>query len=493
MVPLRRILKNTGVITRQGSDDVPIDNIRFDSRRVKKGDLFFALEGVYFDGRRFIAEAIEKGARAVVRGHPAIDVPPNVSLFTVKDPNAALGIAASNFYASPSRSLTLLGVTGTNGKTTIATSLFQLFKKRGYKVGLLSTVRHRIDDEQIASTHTTPDALRINELLRRMVDAGCEYCFMEVSSHALAQRRTAGLRFAGGVFSNLTQDHLDYHKTFARYRDAKKSFFDRLPSDAFALVNADDPHGEFMLRDCHASKFRYGMKASSDFKGRILENSFGGMRLDMDDIPIRSRLSGKFNAANLLAVYGAAILLGQPKDPTRAAIGQLGNVAGRFESVPAGRGVTAIIDYAHTPNALENVLETIRHIGKGHQKIITVVGAGGDRDKTKRPLMGRIVARASDEVILTADNPRSEDPASIIHDMEQGIEARDWAKVSRILDRRQAIETALSHASPGDIVLVAGKGHETYQEIKGVRNHFDDREVVGEYEYMAVCDARGLE
>nr|VFK58335.1 MAG: UDP-N-acetylmuramoylalanyl-D-glutamate--2,6-diaminopimelate ligase [Candidatus Kentron sp. TUN]VFK67216.1 MAG: UDP-N-acetylmuramoylalanyl-D-glutamate--2,6-diaminopimelate ligase [Candidatus Kentron sp. TUN] len=478
MIRLNRILKGIKVIARQGSDDLAVNNIQFDSRCIEKGDLFFALKGTKVDGRRFIAQAIERGACVVVCQHPPIGVPRNIHLITVKNPNAALGIAASNFYASPSRDLKLLGVTGTNGKTTIATSLSHVFRKQGYKVGLLSTVRYQIDDQVVASTHTTPDALRINELMRRMVDAGCEYCFMEVSSHALAQYRIEGLEFSGGIFSNLSQDHLDYHETFARYRTAKKLFFDRLPSDAFALMNGDDSNAEFMLGDCRSRKFYYSIKASADFNCRILESHFDNMRLDMDGVEIRTGLIGEFNASNLLAVYGAAILLGQPKTQVLAAIGELENVAGRFESVPTSRGSTAIIDYAHTPDALKNVLETIHHIRNGNQRIITVVGAGGDRDKKKRPLMGEIVAQSSDKVILTADNPRSEDPVRILDDMQRGIEEKDREKVARILDRRQAIETALSLAGSGDIVLVAGKGHETYQEVKGVRNPFDDKEVV---------------
>nr|VFK38977.1 MAG: UDP-N-acetylmuramoylalanyl-D-glutamate--2,6-diaminopimelate ligase [Candidatus Kentron sp. SD]VFK43824.1 MAG: UDP-N-acetylmuramoylalanyl-D-glutamate--2,6-diaminopimelate ligase [Candidatus Kentron sp. SD]VFK78544.1 MAG: UDP-N-acetylmuramoylalanyl-D-glutamate--2,6-diaminopimelate ligase [Candidatus Kentron sp. SD] len=479
MLPLNRILKNIPVIARQGSDALSIQNIHFDSRRIEEGDLFFALKGTRVDGRGFIAQAVRNGARAVVCEHPPPpDLPRELAIITVGDPNAALGIAASDFYGAPSRSLALVGVTGTNGKTTIATSLFRLFRKRGYKVGLLSTIQNRIHDEKITTTHTTPDALRINRLIRKMVDAGCQYCFMEVSSHALAQQRVSGLRFAGGIFSNLTQDHLDYHETFEQYRDAKKSFFDRLPPDAFALANADDPNANLMLRDCHSRKFHYATRTSADFNCRILEKGFDGMTLDLSGIRVRARLTGAFNASNLLAVHGAAMLLGQPREAVLAAISSLGNVAGRFESMRASRGVTAIIDYAHTPDALENVLETIRGIRNGNQRIITVVGAGGDRDRTKRPLMGRIVARSSDRVILTTDNPRSEDPARIIDDMRQGIRDPDQQKVARILDRRQAIETALSQAAPGDIVLVAGKGHETYQEIRGVRNHFDDKEVV---------------
>nr|VFJ89617.1 MAG: UDP-N-acetylmuramoylalanyl-D-glutamate--2,6-diaminopimelate ligase [Candidatus Kentron sp. LFY] len=482
MVRLHHLLENIEIITRQGNDDIAVNEIRCDSRRVRQGDVFFALQGTRADGRRFIAQAMEKGARAVVCQHP-FTAPRDIALFTVKDPNAALGIVASNLHASPSRSLELVGVTGTNGKTTIATSLFRLFKRQGYKVGLLSTVQNQIDDEVIPSTHTTPDALQINQLMRRMVDTGCRYCFMEVSSHALAQRRIAGLRFAGGIFSNLTQDHLDYHETFDRYRQAKKSFFDALPSDAFALVNGDDSNSRLMLRDCRSRKFHYGTRTPVDFHCRILENQLHGMLLYMNGTEVRTRLTGGFNAANLVAVYGAAILLGQPGDSVLTAIGELGNVAGRFECIQKSWGITAIIDYAHTPDALENVLETIQRIRDRDrttekQRIITVVGAGGDRDRTKRPLMGRIVARYSDKVILTSDNPRSEDPARIIDDIQHGIEGSDRQDTLRIPDRKQAIETALSLADPGDIVLVAGKGHETYQESNGIKTPFDDKEVV---------------
>jgi len=481
MPKLHQILKNIAIIHRQESDDISINNIRFDSRRVEKGDLFFALQGVKVDGRGFINQAIERGARAIVCQDPLpsmTDIPRDITLLTVRDPNVALGIAASNFYGSPSQTLKLLGVTGTNGKTTIATSLFWLFKKLGYKVGLLSTVQNQIDDEVIPSTHTTPDALRINQLMQRMVDAGCEYCFMEVSSHALAQHRTAGLRFVGGIFSNITQDHLDYHETFDRYRNVKKSFFDTLPVDAFALANADDPNAGFMLGDCPARKFYYGTKTSFDFHVRILETRFSGMRLEIDSVGIHTGLTGQFNAANLLGVYGGAILLGQPESQILAVIGELGSVPGRFESIPTNRGSTAIIDYAHTPDALENVIKAINRIRDRDQRLITVVGAGGDRDKTKRPLMGRIVAKLSDKVILTSDNPRSEDPARILQDMQQGIATKHQHKVTQILDRRQAIETALSLAGQGDIVLVAGKGHEIYQETNGVKTPFDDKEVV---------------
>nr|VFK23474.1 MAG: UDP-N-acetylmuramoylalanyl-D-glutamate--2,6-diaminopimelate ligase [Candidatus Kentron sp. MB]VFK27877.1 MAG: UDP-N-acetylmuramoylalanyl-D-glutamate--2,6-diaminopimelate ligase [Candidatus Kentron sp. MB]VFK74449.1 MAG: UDP-N-acetylmuramoylalanyl-D-glutamate--2,6-diaminopimelate ligase [Candidatus Kentron sp. MB] len=478
MPQLSQILENLEIIHRQGSEHISIGNIQSDSRLIKKGDLFFARKH-RSDGREFIHHAIERGAVAVICGPPLVDnLPPHVTLLMVEDPNVALGIAASNLYGSPSRALALIGVTGTNGKTTIATALFRLFRKLGHKAGLLSTIQNQIEDEVVVSTHTTPDVLQNHNLMRRMVDAGCRYCFMEVSSHGMVQRRIEGLRFAGGIFTNLTRDHLDYHETFDRYREAKKAFFDYLPSDAFALVNADDPNAEFMLRDCRARTFHYGIRTPADFRCQVLKSHFDGMRLQLDGVTMDTGLVGEFNAANLVAVHGAAILLRQSKNQVLAAIGQLGGIPGRFQSIPTGRGATAIIDYAHTPDALENVLNTIDHIRDKNQRIITVVGAGGDRDKTKRPLMGKIAGQWSDMVILTADNPRSEDPARILDHMQQGVETEDRKKVTQILDRREAMETALSLANRGDIVLVAGKGHETYQEINGIRHHFDDSEVV---------------
>lgn len=480
MTWLRDILKNIEILARDGSDELAIDGVQFDSRRVAKNDLFLAIRGTQVDGHRFIKQAIEKGASAVIcERFPAV-IPVNTTVVKVRSSDAALGIAASNFYGTPSRHLKLLGVTGTNGKTTTATSLFRLFQSLGYKAGLLSTVQNQINHKVVAATHTTPDAIQINGLIREMVDQGCEYCFMEVSSHSLTQYRTSGLNFAGGIFSNLSQDHLDYHETFEQYIEAKKSFFDHLPKSAFALVNADDPYGTTMLRDCRSRQFTYGINTPSDFNCRVLESRFDGMLLNMDGSELPTGFIGKFNASNLLAVYATAILFGQPKDQVLSSLGSLRNVAGRFEYVRSKQGITAIIDYAHTPDALKNVLETINEIRSGRERVITVVGAGGDRDKTKRPLMGQIVARLSDTVILTSDNPRSEQPARILADMHKGVAPQDRKKVTQILDRKQGIRTALMLAEHGDIVLVAGKGHENYQEIKGVRNHFDDKEVIME-------------
>ncbi|VFM96621.1 MAG: UDP-N-acetylmuramoylalanyl-D-glutamate--2,6-diaminopimelate ligase [Candidatus Kentron sp. G] len=497
MPNLNDVLKNVPIIHRQGNDDFPINTLGFDSRRIEKNDVFFAIGGARADGHRFIGQAIERGARAIVCERPepwaSETKDKNIAFVVVENANEALGMAASNLHGVPSRALRLVGVTGTNGKTTIATSLFLLFKKLGYKAGLLSTIENRIDGQAIPATHTTPGALALNELLRAMVEAGCEYCFMEVSSHALTQYRTAGLEFTGGIFSNLSQDHLDYHLTFDNYRAAKKSFFDDLPRDAFALANADDPSTGSLLNDCGARKFYYGMETGDGFSCHILESRFHGMELDMDGTRIRTGRIGRFNAYNLLAVYASALLLGEAKDRVLAVLGELDPIAGRFESVESARGVTAIIDYAHTPDALENVLSTIHHIRAGNQRIITVVGAGGDRDKTKRPLMARVAARLSDKLVLTSDNPRWEDPERILDDMAGGIEAEHREKVTTIPDRRQAIEAALRIAvqradrganrslDPGDIVLVAGKGHENYQETKGVRAHFDDKEVVTEF------------
>ena len=478
MTRLNDILENIEIIAQHGSEDRSINDIQFDSRRVAENDLFVAVRGTQVDGHRFLTQAIDKGASAIICERLPTPVPTDVAFIKVKSSDAALGIAASNFYDNPSRQLCLVGVTGTNGKTTTATSLFRLFRNLGYKAGLLSTVRNQINEEIVEATHTTPDAVQSNRLMRQMVDAGCEYCFMEVSSHSLSQYRTSGLQFAGGIFSNLSQDHLDYHESFDEYLRAKKLFFDQLPRSAFALVNADDAYAKRMLDDCISRKFRFGINTQADFNCQILASRFDGMRLNMDGRKVHTRLIGEFNASNLLSVYGAAILLGQDQERVLSSISTLGNVAGRFEYVRSGQGTTAIIDYAHTPDALKNVLETINQIRSGQERLITVVGAGGDRDKTKRPLMAQIAARLSDQVILTSDNPRSEDPARIIDDMRNGVATRDAAKVRSITDRKQGIKAALQLADQSDIVLIAGKGHETYQEIKGVRIHFDDKEVV---------------
>nr|VFJ44501.1 MAG: UDP-N-acetylmuramoylalanyl-D-glutamate--2,6-diaminopimelate ligase [Candidatus Kentron sp. DK] len=531
MTTIRDITKGLALLRQPGRDDLPINALRFDSRQVQKGDVFFAVRGTRIDGHRFIGQAIENGARVIVREEPfpeddaipgvaespvEYDARPiqhpgqhlgtlasgasdeDVFYLVVPDVNEALGIAAANYYGAPSRALKLIGVTGTNGKTTVATLLHRLFRKLGYKAGLLSTIENRINDQILPATHTTPDALAINRLLREMADAGCQYGFMEVSSHALAQRRTAGLTFAGAIFTNLSQDHLDYHRTLDNYREAKKTLFDTLPDEAFALVNADDASGGLMLAHCRAHAYRYGLERPADFSCRIARHRFDGMELEIDGERLTTSRLGRFNAYNLLAVYAGAVLLGQPREQVRVALedrdGALGRIPGRFEAVRSEQGVTAIIDYAHTPDALENVLRAIRHIRDANQQIITVVGAGGDRDRTKRPHMARIAAHWSDRLILTSDNPRSEEPAAIVRDMQQGIDKENEPKVTVILDRRQAIETALEMAegrtqkqsAEGDIVLIAGKGHETYQETKGVRRHFDDREVV-----MTWMDGKG--
>ena len=480
MARLRDILRDIEILAQEGSDDLAVDGVRFDSRSVGENDLFVAVRGTRVDGHLFINQAIEKGAVAIICEHIPGDTPGSVTYIRVKSSDAALGIAASNFFERPSGRLKLLGVTGTNGKTTTATSLFRLFRKLGYRAGLLSTVQNQINDKVVEATHTTPDAVQINRLIREMVDAGCEYCFMEVSSHSLTQYRTSGLEFSGGIFTNISQDHLDYHETFEQYIQAKKSFFDRLPSSAFALVNADDPQGTRMLKDSRARKLTFGINTPSDFTCRVLESRFDGMLLNMDGSEINTGFIGEFNASNLVAVYAAALSFEQPRDRVLSSLGELGNVAGRFEYVRSGQGITAIIDYAHTPDALKNVLETINGIRSGRERVITLVGAGGDRDRTKRPLMAQVAVQMSDQVVLTSDNPRSEEPARILADMHQGIAAQVRDKVIQILDRRQGIKTALMRAQPGDIVLIAGKGHENYQEIKGVRHHFDDKEVVME-------------
>jgi len=495
MAKLHDILQGIEVIQRQGADDIPVHALQFDSRRIEKNDLFFAVTGTQIDGHRFIGQAIEQGAGAIICQRIPTELPETKCVETtfilVKNVSIALGIAASNFHGNPSRKLRLLGITGTNGKTTTVTSLFRLFTKLGHKAGLLSTIGNQIGDHTIAASHTTTDALQINRLLRQMVEEGCEYCFMEASSHALSQHRTAGLMFSGGIFSNLTQDHLDYHVTFEQYLQAKKSFFDSLPENAFALINADDHNAEFMVQDCQARKYYYGTRPPQDFTVRVLGSHFDGMDLDMDGSKIHTELIGRFNASNLLAVYASAILFGQSKDRVFTALEGLGNVPGRFESVhsksvqPRSRetdqDITAIIDYAHTPDALKNVLETIHHIKDHNQRVITVVGTGGNRDRAKRPLMARIADTLSHKVVLTSDNPRWEEPFQILHDMQQGIDSQEEEKVITIPERREAIRTALQLADPGDIVLVAGKGHETYQEIKGVRNYFDDKEVIMEF------------
>lgn len=463
----------------RGDATVNIQAVRFDSRAVQPGDLFVAVRGVAADGHLFIQKAIENGAAAVVCESLPENTPQPSSLILVKDSAEALGQIAANFFDNPSRQLTLVGVTGTNGKTTTATLLYQLFMALGYKTGLIGTVENRIGAAVVPSTHTTPDPVVLNELLADMVAAGCSHVFMEVSSHAVAQRRIAGLHFAGGVFTNLSHDHLDYHKTFAAYRDAKKRFFDDLPRTAFALTNADDKNGMVMLQNTAARKLTYALKHAANYKAKIIENSLTGLQLLLDGTEIHARLIGEFNALNLAAVYGVAIELGIPKMDALTALSNLPGAEGRFDYVThPTKGCIGIVDYAHTPDALEKVLETIQKLKKSASKVIAVTGAGGDRDKTKRPIMAQVCARLSNQLILTSDNPRTEDPAQILRDMEAGLSPEELKKTLTIENREQAIKTACRLAGPGDVILVAGKGHEKYQDIAGVKHPFDDKAVL---------------
>jgi UDP-N-acetylmuramoyl-L-alanyl-D-glutamate--2,6-diaminopimelate ligase len=460
----------------QGAADVEISAVVFDSRKVVPGALFVAVKGTQVDGHDYIEKAIKDGAVAVIcedlPGHTATEV----DFLMVADSAVALGIVAANFYDNPSRKLKLVGVTGTNGKTTIATLLYQLFRDLGYKCGLLSTVENQINGKVIPSTHTTPDQVELNRLLDEMVDLGCDYCFMEVSSHAVAQHRIEGLAFAGGIFSNLTHDHLDYHKTFDAYLKAKKAFFDGLSKNAFALTNSDDKNGSVMLQNTKAYKKTYALKSMADYKGRILENQFGGLLLLIDNEEVWFKMVGSFNAYNLLAVYAAAMLLDQDRAKVLTSLSKLSGAEGRFDYMISPNKIIGIVDYAHTPDAVQNVLSTVHNIRKGNEKVITVIGCGGDRDKTKRPIMAKVACEWSDRVILTSDNPRSEDPAQIIKDMEAGVTPTAQRNTVSIIDRREAIKTACMLAQPGDIIVLAGKGHEKYQDINGVKNHFDDKE-----------------
>jgi UDP-N-acetylmuramoyl-L-alanyl-D-glutamate--2,6-diaminopimelate ligase len=460
----------------QGAADVEISAVVFDSRKVIPGSLFVAVKGTQVDGHDYIEKAIKDGAVAIIcedlPGHTATEV----DFLMVADSAVALGIVAANFYDNPSKKLKLVGVTGTNGKTTIATLLYQLFRDLGYKCGLLSTVENQINGKVIPSTHTTPDQVELNRLLDEMVAQGCDYCFMEVSSHAVAQHRIEGLVFAGGIFSNLTHDHLDYHKTFDAYLKAKKAFFDGLSKNAFALTNNDDKNGSVMLQNTKAHRKTYALKSMADYKGKILENQFGGLLLLIDNEEVWFKMVGSFNAYNLLAVYAAAMLLDQDRAKVLTSLSKLSGAEGRFDYIIAPNKVIGIVDYAHTPDAVQNVLSTVNDIRKGNEKVITVIGCGGDRDKTKRPVMAKVACDWSDKVILTSDNPRSEDPAQIIKDMEEGVTPTAKRNTVSIVDRREAIKTACMLAQPGDIIVLAGKGHEKYQEIKGVKNHFDDKE-----------------
>ncbi|WP_448700003.1 UDP-N-acetylmuramoyl-L-alanyl-D-glutamate--2,6-diaminopimelate ligase [Mucilaginibacter sp. AW1-3] len=473
---LSDILKNVPATELQGAYDVEITSIVFDSRQVKPGCLFVAVRGTVVDGHDYIEQAVKDGAIAIVcedlPGHTAGEV----DFIMVADSSVALAQLAANFYDQPSAKLKLVGVTGTNGKTTVATLLYQLFRDLGYKCGLLSTVENQVNGVIIPSTHTTPDPVELNRLLDDMVAKGCEYCFMEVSSHAVVQHRIGGLTFAGGMFTNLTHDHLDYHKTFDNYLKAKKAFFDGLPKGAFALTNADDKNGSVMLQNTKAKKKTYALKSMADYRAKILENQFGGLLLTIDNEEVWFKMVGSFNAYNLLAVYSAAVLLGQDKHTVLTALSKLKGAEGRFDYIISANKVIGIVDYAHTPDAVQNVLSTVHDIRKGNEKVITIIGCGGDRDKTKRPVMAKVACQWSDKVILTSDNPRSEDPEQIIKDMQAGVGPGDQRKVLSITDRREAIKTACHLAEAGDIIVLAGKGHEKYQEIKGVKNHFDDKE-----------------
>ncbi len=465
-----------------GATSVAVNDLQLDSRKVRPGAAFIAVKGAAADGHQFIEKAVENGAAAIICETLPAKRSEQVVYVQVENSAAAAGYMADNFFGRPSARVKLVGVTGTNGKTTIATLLYKLFTRLGYQCGLLSTVENRIAMQVVEATHTTPDAISLNRLLKQMADEGCTHVFMETSSHAVHQHRVAGLQYAGGIFSNITHDHLDYHKTFDEYIRVKKAFFDSLPAAAFAVSNADDKRGTVMLQNTNAKKYYYSLKTVADFKGKILDNGLSGLQMTVNEVEVHFRLIGEFNAYNLLAVYGAALCLGEDKQEVLTALSELTGAEGRFDYlVSANERVMAIVDYAHTPDALLNVLATIKKLKKGFEQVITVVGCGGDRDKTKRPLMAAVACEHSDRVILTSDNPRTEDPEQIIRDMEEGLAAAYKRKYISITDRKEAIKTAISLAQKEDIILVAGKGHEKYQEIKGVRNHFDDKETVTEF------------
>ncbi len=478
MAILKDILYKVPITSASGSTDVDINAICFDSRKVKEGSLFIAIKGTQSDGHGFIDKAISLGAVAIVAEKLPEVISDKATYVTVKDSAQALGIIASNFYGNPSGKLKLVGVTGTNGKTTVATLLYKLFSSLGYRCGMLSTVVNKIVDKDFVSTHTTPDPIQINELLLSMLEAGCTHCFMEVSSHAVAQGRIAGLHFIGALFTNITHDHLDYHRTFESYIRAKKGFFDGLSSDAFALVNIDDKRGMVMLQNTKAQKKTFALKKMADYKAKIITNSIEGLELEIGERNVWFKLIGDFNAYNLLTVYGAACLMGEDSDTVLLKLSALTTAPGRFELVLPGSKFTAIVDYAHTPDALKNVLETIEHFRTGQEQVIAVVGCGGDRDKTKRPLMAAVACKYSNKIIFTSDNPRSEDPLEIIKEMQTGVGPTDAKKTLVMVDREEAIKTACMLAKEKDIIIVAGKGHENYQEIKGVKHPFDDKEVL---------------
>jgi len=478
---LRDILYGVSLRKVVGTTDAEVSALCFDSRKAAPGVLFFAIRGTESDGHSFIGKAIELGAEAVICEELPAELHTGVNYFMVENAAKALGVAAANFHDRPSEKLKLVGVTGTNGKTTIATLLFQLFRDLGYKVGLLSTVQNQINEVIIASTHTTPNPLVLNSLLAEMVDSGCDYCFMEVSSHAVAQARIEGLDFAGGIFTNLTHDHLDFHKTFDSYLKAKKGFFDGLGNKAFALTNIDDKNGMVMLQNTKAHKKSYGLKNIADFKAKIIENHFSGLLLNIDGEEVWFKMVGSFNAYNLLAVYATALLLDQDRTKVLTSLSRLSGAEGRFDYIISSSGIIGIVDYAHTPDAVQNVLSTIQDIRKGTEQVITVLGCGGDRDKAKRPVMAQVACDWSNKVILTSDNPRTEVPEQIIRDMEAGVMPQNKKKTLSITDRKEAIRTACHLAKPGDIILVAGKGHEKYQDIGGVKLPFDDKEILIEF------------
>ena len=477
---LSELLKNVNPQAIVGDAGIDVTGVKIDSRQVSSGSLFVAVRGTQVDGHQFISKAVEQGAKAVMCENLPDSLADGVTYVQVTSTEDAVGPVATQFYGDPTSKLKLVGVTGTNGKTTIATLLYNMFRKFGHKCGLLSTVCNYIEEEAIPATHTTPDPIELNELLGRMADAGCEYVFMECSSHAIAQKRIGGLKFAGGLFTNLTRDHLDYHKTVENYRDAKKAFFDGLGKDAFAITNADDKNGMFMVQNTKADVKTYSIRQMADFRARIVECHFEGMYLEIDGREVGVQFIGKFNVSNLLCVYGAAVMLGKQPEEILVAMSTLKSVNGRLDPIRSPEGYTAVVDYAHTPDALENVLNAIHEVLDGKGKVITVCGAGGNRDKGKRPLMAQEAVKQSDRVIITSDNPRFEEPQDIINDMLAGLTPQQMKKVISIADRREAIKTATMLAQKGDVILIAGKGHEDYQEIKGVKHHFDDREVVRE-------------
>ncbi|MCK6611059.1 MAG: UDP-N-acetylmuramoyl-L-alanyl-D-glutamate--2,6-diaminopimelate ligase [Bacteroidia bacterium] len=479
MKTLQTLIQQLNCISISGPIDQEIDALVYDSRLAKPGALFFAIQGTQTDGHQFIPQVIEAGCKAIVCSE-SIQAPEHIAVVRVKDTQEAMATVASVFYNHPSSQLKLVAVTGTNGKTTVATLLFQLFRSFGHHVGLISTVQNQIDEEIIPATHTTPDSVKLNQLLALMVERGCEYAFMEASSHAIHQRRVAGLKFTGVCFTNITHDHLDYHLTFDNYLKAKKQLFDEVNPDAFALVNKDDRNGMVMLQNTQASRYTYGLKQMADFKARLIEHDFNGMLLEIDNQEAWFRLVGHFNAYNLLCVYGCAFLLGKSREEIITHLSNLGSVRGRFEYIRSSNGIHGIIDYAHTPDALENILSTINQIRTGNEELITVVGCGGNRDSAKRPIMADVASSQSTRAIFTSDNPRNENPEHILDEMQKGVKPLHYKRTLRISDRKEAIKTAVSLAKPGDVILVAGKGHETYQEIQGVRHPFDDKQVLAE-------------